>query len=383
MARAAFRGVEFSLESVALAGGRRNVVHEYPQRDDAVIEDLGRKTLVPTMAAFVSGPDWRARRDALIAALEQGGPGTLEHPSYGSLQANVDTWTATEQIAAGRVDFSLSFVRSGLSIYPTTAEATDAAVLASSSAASAVAAAQLAARHSVAGLPASVLSAAAADVSAACDAVDAAVSALADPVEADALALLRDVASIRADAANLAGTPNALAVRFLSIFASLQGNVSALLSIAGRYAGVVEPLTAITVAEAAVQVNRNAINRFFALASLAAAAAGVAAITFRTYNDAVALRDTVVHALNAEADLAVDDTAYGAIVDMRVDLVDDVEGRAADLARVVTRTVDGVSSVLELASALYDDIGRATEIADRNGIPHPGFVSGDLLVLSE
>jgi prophage DNA circulation protein len=383
MARAAFRGVEFHLDSVALAGGRRNVVHEYPQRDDAVIEDLGRKTLVPTMAAFVTGHDWRARRDALIAALEQGGPGSLEHPSYGSLQVNVDTWSATEQVAAGRVDFALSFVRSGLSIYPTTEQATDAAVLASSSAASSLAAARLAAAHSVAGLPASVLSAAAADVAAACDAVDAAVSSVSDPVEADALALLRDVASIRVDAANLAGTPAQLAARFGAIFASLQGNVAALLRIASQYAGVAVPVTANTVAEAAVQANREATNRFFAVAALAAAAAGVAATTFRAYDDAVAMRDALTGQMNAEADLAVDDAVYGAIVDMRVDLVDDVDERAADLARVVTRHVDGVASVLELASQLYDDIGRADEIADRNDIPHPGFAAGELLVLGE
>lgn len=383
MARAAFRGVAFELDNVSLAGGRRNVVHEYPQRDDAVIEDLGRKTLIPTMAAFVTGPDWAARRDALIAALDQGGPGTLEHPTYGSLQVNVDTWSASESAATGRVDFALSFVRSSLSIYPTTAQATDAAVLASSARASTVAAARLAAVHAVVGLPSSVLSAAAADVSAACDAIGAAVSSVADPVEADALALLRDLASIRVDAANLAGTPAQLAQRFGSIFASLQGNVLALIGIAQQYAGVVVPVTAATVAEAAVQRNREAMHRFMAVAALSAAAAGVASVTFRTYDDAIAMRDAIVAAMNAEADLAVEDAQYGAIVDMRVDLFDDIETRAADLARIVVYRGGDIVSALELAAQLYDDVGRATEIGDRNDAPHPGFLSGDLLVLSE
>ena len=41
---ASFRGVSFQVDVASLSAGRRVQVHEYPQRDQPWVEDLGRAT---------------------------------------------------------------------------------------------------------------------------------------------------------------------------------------------------------------------------------------------------------------------------------------------------------------------------------------------------
>ena len=66
---ASFRGVPFEVESDSAPVGRRTQVHEFVQRDDPVVEDLGRQVRTYKLAAFVIGGDYMAKRDALLAAL--------------------------------------------------------------------------------------------------------------------------------------------------------------------------------------------------------------------------------------------------------------------------------------------------------------------------
>jgi prophage DNA circulation protein len=66
-------------------GGRRSVTHEFPLRDEPIIEDLGRAARTFTVQAFLLGPAYMDQRDALIRALEEPGPGSLVHPWYGEI----------------------------------------------------------------------------------------------------------------------------------------------------------------------------------------------------------------------------------------------------------------------------------------------------------
>lgn len=112
MQPASFRGVSFGVSRASDDLGRRVVRHDYPQRDDPYVEDLGRAPRVISVTGFVVGPDYMAGRDALQEALDTPGPGTLIHPWHGSLTVCV-TSARVEHSAenGGMAVFTMSFVR--------------------------------------------------------------------------------------------------------------------------------------------------------------------------------------------------------------------------------------------------------------------------------
>jgi hypothetical protein len=57
-------------------------------RDEPIVEDLGRSARAFTVQGFLLGPDYMDKRDALIRALEEPGPGLLVHPWYGEIMVS-------------------------------------------------------------------------------------------------------------------------------------------------------------------------------------------------------------------------------------------------------------------------------------------------------
>ena len=114
-----FRGAPFHIEDHEYAGGRRVHVHEYPGRDDAFPEDLGRRTRDYKIECYVIGPDYMAARDALLRACEAKGPGTLVHPYLGTRRAQcIEIRERESAKRGGMATFTLSFVDAGANRYP-------------------------------------------------------------------------------------------------------------------------------------------------------------------------------------------------------------------------------------------------------------------------
>jgi prophage DNA circulation protein len=111
--KAFFRGVPFGVTGDDAEAGRRTVVHEFPQREDVYVEDLGAATNRFTVQAFVVGPDYMDARDALEKALREPGPGTLAHPWYGEIQVSQYAPYKVRHTAqdGGMAVFTLSFAR--------------------------------------------------------------------------------------------------------------------------------------------------------------------------------------------------------------------------------------------------------------------------------
>lgn len=115
-----FRAVPFAITDVGLSSGRRSATHEYPQRDEAYIEDLGRRTRKFSVSAFVVEPNYLDKRNQLIQALEARGPGTLIHPWYGERTVSVESFSVQEGSSSGGVaSFTINFVESGIATFPT------------------------------------------------------------------------------------------------------------------------------------------------------------------------------------------------------------------------------------------------------------------------
>lgn len=109
---ASFRGVPFGVFDASDQRGRNVAIHEFPLRDKVYVEDMGPAKRTINLNAFVLGDDFASKRDALIGALEEEGPGTLVHPWMGTMNvalaapAEITHNSDSLRIAL----FSLSFV---------------------------------------------------------------------------------------------------------------------------------------------------------------------------------------------------------------------------------------------------------------------------------
>jgi prophage DNA circulation protein len=125
---ASLRGVPFAVLGSDSRFGRRVDPHEYPFRDKPWIEDLGRGTRKITLSGFLisdsgiyGGGDVLTQRDALVAAAETKGAGTLVHPTLGNLTVSIpdDGLTVTERWDRGRYfEITIECYESGDRVFP-------------------------------------------------------------------------------------------------------------------------------------------------------------------------------------------------------------------------------------------------------------------------
>jgi prophage DNA circulation protein len=115
---ASFRGVPFLVDTDSVPVGRRTQLHEFPQRDQPFVEDLGRRTRHYKFTGFVAGDDCLAQRDRLLTALDKPGPGELVHPWFGRLTVTAGECEVSHaRNELGLVRFNLEFI-DGMLAFP-------------------------------------------------------------------------------------------------------------------------------------------------------------------------------------------------------------------------------------------------------------------------
>lgn len=108
---ASFKGVSFSVRNEILTeGGRRIVLHEYPNSSQRFVEDLGELPPKFSVTAFVHGPDFLDRAALLERALNEEGKGRVSLPTFGvktlfALPYRKDA----SQTSVGEIRFELEF----------------------------------------------------------------------------------------------------------------------------------------------------------------------------------------------------------------------------------------------------------------------------------
>ncbi len=402
--KASFRGVEFKITERSWSSGRRNHLHEYPDKDTPYAEDLGKKAGNYPVTAFVIGDDYQSKRDALRKACTEKGPGELIHPDYGSLTVLCDSITVRESHSAQRMaTFELVFIEAGAQAIPETSIDLSDSVL--SSASDMMAAAKndflsgFSLSEGVAGLTSLVGNIA--DV--ANDAIDAIGSGLeyAEDMAGDLTGAMNKLVDAAISAAELKNS----AERFLNMPSELASRIDTVFSVVASMAGT-KPEAFATVRELASQSNASD-NASTANEDARAEKLAMQHIEQLTKQVVVAKEAEVI--TNIEFDNAEDATA---VLESFIDDIDEVElfepvEPSSELMQALRNTKEVVVEyireiILELprmrtiqlpekmpslvlAYDLYEDLSRADEIESRNKIPYPSFVpSGkDLKVLSE
>lgn len=119
-----FRGVPFLTSAVSTSGGRKIITYEFPDSDRRYVEDLGlfEKQFSFDIVTFGVQEEYFDNRDDLIEALDEPGPGILQHPyliNGGILEVSVGSYTINEdQTESGKTKFSVDFIVTESNIFP-------------------------------------------------------------------------------------------------------------------------------------------------------------------------------------------------------------------------------------------------------------------------
>lgn len=389
---ASFRGVPFHTVDADLGVGRRSVVHEFPQRDEPYVEDLGRRARTFTVEGYVIGDNYLAERNALWEALEVEGPGELIHPRWGVLWVSVQDQARIKESPreGGIARFSITFIEAGRNVLPNNLPDTTQQVDAACQAVDDAAGDAYCAEANVEGPQ--VL----ADTQAQSFAKDlqGLLKTVRQVTSTEDLAdLVRDIDGVSSSLTGLVRTP-------VNLVQSLQGLHQQLVGIVNR------PLSALAefrmvfgsnqrsgsnapagTTRSRVTVNDNAradLQRRTALAQQARMlTVAIADEEVQTSDQAVALRDALLVQIDMELEGTDPDVATAqALISLRLAVTRDVAARAELLQQRSTISVQAVVPALVLAHRVYQDATRADELATRNAVRNPAFVpAGNVEVL--
>ena len=383
-----FRGVAFFVDVSELESGRRVVTHQFPFRKNPFREDLGQAARSFHIDGYVIGDDYLAQKNALLTALDDtDGPGQLVHPYWGVLSAIAEKVGVRETRTEGRyAAFAIEFAETPAQtpVPVTSADATG-AVSDSADAAATASDAEFAQKYNPNNLPSYALASASTALSSEATAMKNDLG----PVIADTqeLAALNAQATlIVAQASSLVSEPSLIMGQVRDAITALANTVlgapdklmAALTAVYSFDPG--QPVIATTATRVQELANQTALSSALRRVFAVEAARLAPTVVYATIEDALAARDGVSSMLDAEAQVA-DDTAYGALVDLRSQVQQAVPGTAA-FASVVTVTRRVSIPSLLLAYQLYGSVDLEPDILARNDVMHPGFVLGDLKVLS-
>lgn len=412
---ASFAGVKFWVDKASVPVGRKGALHEYPQRDQAYFESLGRQAQVHELTGFIVGADCFTQRDRLLAALAKGS-GELLHPWLGRMQVKVGECTLSHERKAGGVaSLVMKFHPDTPLTYPT---------------------AQVNTRRQLEQASQSLLEVALARFQAAMAQVDRArinlqalrsrLSGFYNLINQQLKPLLATVDNLGALVDSLVNAPRALGALLGNYFSDLQGNLgsfagapvdapgnsaAALNQALGRgYRGVLASATQQAEAAAALDApppggGKDTQQAAQALADLLQAAllvqlalllarmpvnprseslretpplavqrvSPVARAQVPVADDVLALR-ALLDEVIWQAALKADAAGYQALSDLRRQLDAHLDAVAASGVRLVTVRPEQPLPALVLAYRRFADATRAGEIVQRNRVRHPGFV---------
>lgn len=414
---ASFRGISFEVKSDDATMGRRTQLFEFPNRDKPYVEDLGRSTRKFSITAYVIGKDWMSKRDKLIKAFEQFGPGKLVHPFYGSMTVSVadDIRVSHSSDELRTCQISFNCIESGDLEFPTAGRAT-LNQLFNSNSALADYLNNLFSGFSMSSLSDFTQSSILSDAAGYLDTVDEAFTLLDSGISAASRLLKGDLSVI------LSGSSMSFVTSLQSMWRSanrLSGDSKSLLKLVNGLTGVTtgHDLSPRGVWKSSSSSTRdrvtksNQISQAMRVSALSTAAYTVTLLpsqssvsrtskvsksvpvvsdietadttVYPTYSELKKLRSQLNTALDTEMARVTDDGLFQALQQVRTDINLDIAQRLATATKTISRTPTDVLPAVVLAYSWFGDATRVSEITQRNDIAHPGFVPAASLTVPQ
>ncbi len=406
---ASYKGVPFYFEEDKEAGGRGLVIHEFPNRDDPFVEDLGEAPRFYSGAAYVHGDAADALASALKTALASRGAGILVVPYFGPVTVHCkDFERATQRDKMGYVAFDLKFVRKGASSalvsIPLLANI---AFQAADNLASAIAL-SLPAAISTYGKPAAAVAAVTDTLAQGAAAVD--VLRQSYPIDPVVSGAVRDavgplISSIPAAITNTAAPGGDAVAAVASLVGLVRQTMDALpaasatraaLELAASFPDTSGAATVVGTVELAGPVYRTPTQKLAAdnaaaaaravrLAALTAYAESVLRTAYTSRPEGVTARGELAERFENElyqTDGAENAALFLAIEQLRDKVIAWLSQAIANLAPVITVESARLRPSLALAWILYADPNRADELAARNAVQNPFFMPRTIEALS-
>lgn len=114
-----FKGASFHYQSQDLAGGRKIISHEYPQKKERFLEDAGGLEKKFTLTVWTDDNVSFGQRDALIEALEGLGSGTLTFATFTQDNVGAITYNMRDDIKrSGISEFTINFEKGSPAVNP-------------------------------------------------------------------------------------------------------------------------------------------------------------------------------------------------------------------------------------------------------------------------
>lgn len=381
---ASFRGVTFAVDTIDTVFGRRNQLHEYPQRDEPYGEDLGKKAREYTINAFIIGDDYFADRDALIAAIEENeSPGTLIHPTLGTKTVIPKDCRVIYSNQEGSLErFVLTFIEAGNNSFPDGLEDLQALVdLFSTDAISGILS-NFESVFAVSNFPGFVLQAA---TTLGSSFVTTLLSAVGVGIpDADLFATFMESLNAFSDSmdsevstpATFGGHISSLITGLTQIYPDPHHAYIAQKRLTQFGDGVLSVMES-TPSRIQEADNQEAIINLIKNSAAIEMVRITSLLDYASRQDAIAIRDEVDDILEerilALAD-AGNDEQYTVISDARAMMIKDINVRGAKFPDILTIKTDDEIPAQVLAYNQYEDAERDEEIIERNHIRNPLFI---------
>lgn len=410
---ASFRGVAFSVTASDSEFGRRTAQHEYPLRDTPYAEDLGRKQRQYSVDAYVFGEDYLAKRDALIDACEQPGPGQFVHPYYGTKQVSCTACRVSEGTNDGRMArLSLTFMEAGERVFPAASSDFLSRLGVAGDGVFSSTGGWFERVFSVARLPQTYIDRAVSQVQALGTHLEG-IRGIAET----ATGFYRTAHQLVTEAVNLVAAPAALASGIMGAVGAISdlrfdwGSISnAYASLAGL-GGSIADMTAYTPTDSAGRVevarplfgfgdpstgdaafsptptgapatstrakeqkNTAAITALVRTAAVVVAVQAAGEKKYKTYQNALAERDELCEEIDLLSEEIDDDEVFQALQELRAVLTQAIPNPGEDLPDLVTIRNNVTRPSLVIAYDLYESMSREADLVARNRVEHPGFV---------
>lgn len=381
--KASFRGVEFLVETVDTEGGRRVVIHKYPQRDTIYAEDLGLDADTFNVRAFLLGDDYITQRDNLLREFKKKGPGTLVLPSQGSRKVVAQNYRQGYDSREGGIEYlDLTFIEEGENSFPSQSIDTKSKVTASADKATETIKSVFENTFSVKGYQDFVSDSAQTLGKDLAKTVTVA-SGLRSPIPEKVSALSATVAHFQGAISNAILNPSGFATGILGMIGPVQSVYPLAIDAYLAYKYIFNFGNKLPTPENSTRnqqqqfINQNAFAALTRQSALIGMAQASTDIEFDSYDDAVVLRDEVAALLDDEMFLLGNtdqDEVFLDLGTLRADVVTDITTRAANLERIKSVTFEQSVPALVASYNIYGTASRADEMVRRNKVEHPGFM---------